>query len=107
MFHVFLARPALATFGALAGIVLGLRGALLSLAFFGQLLLCLLYKTVWWLLWLPALLGVVGLVLCLLAGLPLSVGAILLFWGVYEVLALCGWAVSRLLRGLWRLVRGV
>ena len=26
---------------------------------------------------------------------------------VFLALALCGWAVSRLLRGLWRLVRGV
>ena len=39
MFHVFLALPALAAFGALAGIVLGLMGALLALTFFGQLLL--------------------------------------------------------------------
>ena len=86
---------------------MGLMGVLLAIAFFGQLLLCLLCKTVRWLLWLPALLGVLGLVLCLLAGLPLSAGVILLFWGVYEVLTLCGWAVSKLLKGLWRLVRGV
>ena len=106
MFHVFLALPALAAFGALAGIVLGLMGALLSLAFFGQLLLCLLCKTVRWLLWLPALLGVVGLVLCLVAGLPLSLTVILLFWAVYGVLALCGWGISRLLLGLWHLIMG-
>ena len=48
MFHVFLALPALAAFGALAGIVLGLMGALLALAFFGEMVLCLLCKRVWW-----------------------------------------------------------
>ena len=35
MFHVFLALPALAAFGALADIVLGVVGALLALTFFG------------------------------------------------------------------------
>lgn len=107
MFHVFLALPALAVFGALAGVVLGFMGAFLAIAFFGQLLLCLLCRTVRWLLWLPALLGVAGLVLCLLAGLPLSAGVILVFWGIYEILALCGWVVSKLLKGLLRLVRGI
>ena len=54
----------------------------------------------------PVILGAAGLVLCLVAGLPLSLTVILLFWAVYGVLALCGWGISRLLLGLWHLIMG-
>ena len=40
MFHVFLALPVFAVFGAMAGIVLCCMGLLLAFAFFAQLLLC-------------------------------------------------------------------
>lgn len=106
MFHVLLALPVLAAFGAVAGIILCCMGFLLALAFLGQLILCLFCKTLRWLLWVPALIGILGLILCILVGLPVSLTVIFLFWGLYEIMALCGWAVSKLLRKLKRLMIG-
>ena len=106
MFHVLLGLPVLAAFGADPPVVLFLMGLILAFAFFGQLLLGLFCRTIRWLLYIPVILGAAGLVLCLVAGLPLSLTVILLFWAVYGVLALCGWGISRLLLGLWHLIMG-
>jgi hypothetical protein len=70
-----------------------------------QLLLTLFCAAVKWLLWLPALLGLVGLVLCLLAPLPVSAGMVLAFWGFYALVLLCGLGIARLLGWLFRGLR--
>ena len=100
MFHVMLVLPVLAVFGAMAGLVLGLMFVLLGFAFCAQLIVSLFFGTLHWLVCLPAMLGFVGLAICLLAGLPLSVPVILIFWVLYELLALAGWGLARLLRWL-------
>jgi hypothetical protein len=100
MFHVLLALPVLAAFGAAAGLAAAVALGLLGLAFFAELIAGLFFRTLRFFTWLPALLGVLGLALCLLAPLPVAASAILVFWGIYGVLILCGWGLSSLLRGV-------
>ena len=102
MFHMLLALPFLAAFGAAAGLVLTVLLVLLAAAFFTELLLGLFFRTLRFFVWLPALLGAAGLALCFFAPLPVAASAVLLFWGGYGVLLLCGWGVSSLLRLLFR-----
>ena len=83
MFHVLLALPVLAAFGAAAGAVLAAVLGLLGLAFFAELLLGLFCRKLRWLMWLPVLMGALGLMLLL------------------------GLGVSRLLRRLFSLLAGV
>lgn len=107
MFHVLLALPVLAAFGAAAGAVLAAVLGLLGLAFFAELLLGLFCRKLRWLMWLPVLMGALGLLLSLMAFLPVSLGAVLLFWGGYGLMLLLGLGVSRLLRRLFSLLAGV
>lgn len=100
MFHVLLVLPILASFGALAGVVLAMMGFLLGGAFFWELLLGLFCKTKKWLLWLPVLFGVFGLLLSLswLSFSSEMKTATFVFWGLYALCLLCGRGLSCLLK---------
>lgn len=95
MFHMLLALPALAVFGALAAAVLSAVLAIWALAFAVQLVLGLLCRRNRWCLWIPSLMGALGFLLMILARMyPLEMPFILLFWGGYALALLCGWGVS-------------
>ena len=94
MFHVMLALPVLTAFGAMGAVVLMLMLLLLALAFFGVLLVRLVFRGLKWLLCLPLIVAAVGLAVCLVIDFPLT--AALLFWGLYALCCLLGWAAMRL-----------
>lgn len=100
MFHVLLVLPILASFGALAWLVLSVGGFLLGGAFLWELLLGLFCKTKKWLLWLPVLFGVFGLLLSLswLSFSPEMKTAVFVFWGLFALCLLCGRGLSCLLK---------
>ena len=103
MFHVLLALPVLPAFGAMAVVVLSVVLAIWGAAFAIELALGLLCRRNRWCLWIPAVVGAVGMLLMLLARMyPLELPFILLFWGGYALALLCGWAVSA---GIARLIR--
>lgn len=104
MFHVLLALPVLAVFGAAAGAALAVMLGLLALAFFAELVLGLFFRTLRWLVWLPVSLGVGGLALCFLAALPAA--PVLVFWLLYGLMLLFGWVISLLLWGIFHWLRG-
>gem|GEM_PF-2154611 len=105
MLQVLSALPVLAAFGTAAGLAAAVVLGLLGLAFFAELIAGLFFRTLRFFTWLPALLGVLGLALCLLAPLPVTASAVLIFWGIYGVLILCGWGLSSLLRSVWFFLR--
>ena len=57
MFHMLLAAPVLAVFGAMGAAVVAALGLLLGLGFFAVLLVRLLFHGLKWLLWLPLAVG--------------------------------------------------
>ena len=67
MFHVLLALPVLAAFGAMAVVVLSVVLAIWGAAFAIELALGLLCRRNRWCLWIPAVVGAVGMLLMLLA----------------------------------------
>ncbi len=103
MFHVLLALPALAVFGVMAGVVLAVMFALLCAAFLIQLLLGLFCRTLRWLIWVPAAVGAAGLIVCLLASLPVAVSVIVVFWLAYGLAVACGAILSWFLRKIFRI----
>lgn len=106
MFHVLLALPVLAVFGAAAAMVLAAMLTLWGAAFGGELLLGLFCRKRRWLLWLPVLFGVFGFFLMLLARIyPLELPFLLVLWGGYGVCLLAGWGMSLLARRLYRWIR--
>ena len=56
MFHVTLALPVLAAFGAVGWLILLAMAALIGFAFFGVLVVNLLFRALRWVLWIPVLL---------------------------------------------------
>lgn len=106
MFHLLLALPVLAVFGAAAAVVLAAMLVLWGAAFGVELLLGLFCRKRRWLLWLPVLFGVLGFFLMLLARVyPLELPFLLILWGGYGACLLLGWAVSAALRSLYRWIR--
>ena len=103
MFHMMLAAPVLAVFGAMGAAVVAVLGLLLGLGFFAVLLVRLLFHGLKWLLWLPLAIG--GAVLGLLLGFGLPLTVLLGFFLLYGVVCLAGWAVSAVLRLLFGLFR--
>ena len=103
MFHMMLAAPVLAVFGAMGAAVVAVLGLLLGLGFFAVLLVRLLFHGLKWLLWLPLAIG--GAVLALLLGFGLPLPVLLGFFLLYGVVCLAGWAVSAVLRLLFGLFR--
>ena len=82
MFHVLLALPVLASFGAMAVVVLSVVLAVWGAAFAIGLALSLLCRWNRWCLCITAVLGAVGMLLMLLARMyPLELPFILPFWG--------------------------
>ncbi len=106
MFHVLLALPVLAVFGAAAAMVLAAMLTLWGAAFGAELLLGLFCRKRRWLLWLPVLFGVLGFFLMLLARIyPLELPFLIVLWGGYGVCLLAGWGMSAVLRRLYRWIR--
>ena len=103
MFHMMLAAPVLAVFGAMGAAVVAVLGLLLGLGFFAVLLVRLLFHGLKWLLWLPLAIG--GAVLALLLSFVLPLTVLLGFFLLYGVVCLAGWAVSAVLRLLFGLFR--
>ena len=84
-------------------LMLLLTAAIWGAAFAIELALGLLCRRNRWCLWIPAVVGAVGMLLMLLARMyPLELPFILLFWGGYALALLCGWGVSA---GIARLIR--
>lgn len=92
MFHLMLAAPVLAVFGAMGAAVVTLLGLLLGLGFVAVLLVRLLFHGLKWLLWLPLAVG--GAVLALLLGFGLPLTVVLAFFLLYGLVCLLGWVVS-------------
>ena len=102
MFHVMLALPAFGALAILGTVVLWILFALLQGSFWGTLLLGIFCKKHKWLISLPALLGVVGCVVCLMLDLLLESGIVLAYWGVYLLAALIGYGIACLVRCIMR-----
>lgn len=90
MFHVMLAMPVLAAFGAMALFVLC---APFCVGVFLQLVLSIVAEKRW-ILWVPAGLGVLGLVWSLYGFLPdLPILYILIYWALYFLVLWLTWLV--------------
>lgn len=98
MFHVTLALPVLAAFGAIGWLVLLAMMTLIGCAFFGMLVVQLLFRALRWVLWIPVLLGLAGTAVCFFAGWPLALSVVLAFWVFYALAALAGWIIAAILR---------
>lgn len=101
MFHVTLALPVLAAFGAVGWLILLAMGALIGFAFFGVLVVNLLFRALRWVLWIPAAIGLAGTAVCFFAGWPLALSVILAFWAFYALAALAGWIIAAVLRAIF------
>lgn len=91
VFHVFLVLPALLGAGALALFVLSLPFLLGGVL---QLLLTVFSAGKRWVVWVPAALGGVGLVLSLIYGLEAAgPAALLVYWGLYFLMLWLIWLI--------------
>ena len=107
MFHVLLALPAMAAFGAAAGVVAAVLFAVLALAFLGGFLMKIVFRGLRWLLALPVLLGGLLSLTVFFAAPAAALSIILIFWVLYGAAMLMGWLLASVVKLLLFWLRGL